>query len=106
MGFPKTKRLRQRQLATASHDLKQPITSLRLSFDHLADHMEPPVRRRLAEAFDYMEALSNSYLAETTPRNDGTETAESSDPTGEEDQAATNNQPEAASPDDFFDESA
>lgn len=79
--------LRQRQLATASHDLKQPITSLRLSFDHLADHMEPPVRQRLAEAFDYMEALSNSYLAETAPRNDGTETAESSDPTGEEDQA-------------------
>ncbi len=79
--------LRQRQLATASHDLKQPITSLRLSFDHLADHMEPPVRQRLAEAFDYMEALSNSYLAETSPRNDGTETAESSDPTGEEDQA-------------------
>ncbi len=79
--------LRQRQLATASHDLKQPITSLRLSFDHLAEHMEPPVRQRLAEAFDYMEALSNSYLAETAPRNDGTETAESSDPTGEEDQA-------------------
>ncbi|WP_370199546.1 ATP-binding protein [Roseibium sp.] len=79
--------LRQRQLATASHDLKQPITSLRLSFDHLADHMEPPVRQRLAEAFDYMEALSNSYLAETAPRNDGTETAESSDPTGEEDHA-------------------
>ncbi|UFI02881.1 sensor histidine kinase [Roseibium aggregatum] len=78
--------LRQRQLATASHDLKQPITSLRLSFDHLADHMEPPVRQRLAEAFDYMEALSNSYLAETAPRNDGAETAESSDPTGEEDQ--------------------
>ncbi|MGS4989909.1 ATP-binding protein [Roseibium sp. RP-7] len=79
--------LRQRQLATASHDLKQPITSLRLSFDHLADHMEPPVRQRLAEAFDYMEALSNSYLAETAPRNDGTETAEGSDPTGEEDHA-------------------
>jgi signal transduction histidine kinase len=65
--------LRQRQLATASHDLKQPITSLRLSFDHLADHMEPPVRQRLAEAFDYMEALSNSYLKETAPRNAETE---------------------------------
>jgi signal transduction histidine kinase len=59
--------LRQRQLATASHDLKQPITSLRLSFDNLAVHMEPAVRQRLKEAFDYMEALSNSYLAETTP---------------------------------------
>ena len=77
--------LRQRQLATASHDLKQPITSLRLSFDHLADHMEPPVRQRLVEAFDYMEALSNSYLKETTPRSDDTETAEDSDQAREED---------------------
>jgi signal transduction histidine kinase len=73
--------LRQRQLATASHDLKQPITSLRLSFDHLADHMEPPVRQRLAEAFDYMEALSNSYLKETTPRSPERETQTLSDRT-------------------------
>ncbi|MHA7777361.1 ATP-binding protein [Roseibium sp. M-1] len=59
--------LRQRQLATASHDLKQPIASLRLSFDNLAAQMEPVVRQRLKEAFDYMEALSNSYLSETSP---------------------------------------
>ncbi len=54
--------LRQRQLATASHDLKQPIAALRMSFANLAGQMEPDVRRRLSEAFDYMEALSASYL--------------------------------------------
>ncbi|WP_428643758.1 ATP-binding protein [Roseibium sp.] len=55
-------RLRQRQLATASHDLKQPIASLRLSFENLAGELTPDVRQRLTEAFDYMEALSASYL--------------------------------------------
>lgn len=59
--------LRQRQLATASHDLKQPIMSLRMNFDSLAEHVAPEVRQRLKEAFDYMEALSNDYLRETTP---------------------------------------
>lgn len=59
--------LRQRQLATASHDLKQPIMSLRMNFDSLAEHAAPEVRQRLKEAFDYMEALSNDYLKETTP---------------------------------------
>lgn len=60
--------LRQRQLATASHDLKQPIMSLRMNVDSLAAGMEPEVRSRLKEAFDYIEALSNDYLRETTPR--------------------------------------
>ncbi|WP_299483855.1 sensor histidine kinase [uncultured Roseibium sp.] len=59
--------LRQRQLATASHDLKQPIMSLRMNVDSLATEMEPEVRSRLKEAFDYIEALSNDYLRQTTP---------------------------------------
>lgn len=59
--------LRQRQLATASHDLKQPIMSLRMNVDSLATDLEPEVRSRLKEAFDYIEALSNDYLRQTTP---------------------------------------
>ncbi|MEO0980407.1 MAG: ATP-binding protein [Pseudomonadota bacterium] len=59
--------LRQRQLATASHDLKQPIMSLRMNVDSLAADLEPEVRSRLKEAFDYIEALSNDYLRQTTP---------------------------------------
>lgn len=63
--------LRQRQLATASHDLKQPIMSLRMNVDSLASGMEPEVRARLKEAFDYIEALSNDYLRQTTPEDTG-----------------------------------
>ncbi|WP_282047655.1 sensor histidine kinase [Roseibium album] len=63
--------LRQRQLATASHDLKQPIMSLRMNVDSLATNMDPEVRGRLKEAFDYIEALSNDYLRQTTPEAPG-----------------------------------
>ena len=59
--------LRQQQLATASHDLKQPIASLRMTFDAMADQVDPKLRGRLHEAFDYMEALSSDYLKDTGP---------------------------------------
>ncbi len=59
--------VRQRQLATASHDLKQPIVSLRMNVDALAADLEPQVRTRLNEAFDYIEALSDDYLRQTSP---------------------------------------
>ena len=62
--------LRQRQLATASHDLKQPIASLRMTFDAIAENTDPKIRKRLREAFDYMDALSSDYLQETMPDND------------------------------------
>lgn len=73
--------LRQKQLATASHDLKQPIASLRMTFDSIADQTEPHLRKRLREAFDYMEALSSDYLKDTMPGvggADGTEAEEES----------------------------
>ncbi|WP_305989724.1 HAMP domain-containing sensor histidine kinase [Roseibium sp. MMSF_3544] len=69
--------LRQRQLATASHDLKQPIMSLRMNVDSLAENMEPDVRSRLKEAFDYIEALSNDYLRQTTPEEPALESDKS-----------------------------
>lgn len=59
--------LRQRQLATASHDIKQPLMSLRLTMDAIAEGQETAVRDRLREAFDYMESLSAGYLEETAP---------------------------------------
>lgn len=65
--------LRQRQLATASHDLKQPIMSLRLTMDAIAKEQDPEVRDRLNEAFDYMESLSAGYLEETAPGEDADE---------------------------------
>lgn len=80
--------LRQRQLATASHDLKQPIMSLRMNFDSLSEHVAPDVRQRLKEAFDYMEALSNDYLRETAPEQpeDGQEEASGIEETPAEEQ--------------------
>ena len=58
---------RRRQLAAASHDLKQPIASLRMTLDAMADKTEPHLRARLCEAFDYMEALSGDVLKDTGP---------------------------------------
>lgn len=63
-------RQRQRQLATASHDLKQPLTSLRMTFDSLGPQMDPGLRGRLSEAFDYIEQLSGEYLRDTAPQAD------------------------------------
>jgi len=59
--------LRQRQLASASHDFKQPLTSMRLLFDAMSEDLAPDVKSRLRETFDYMESLSNDYLRETRP---------------------------------------
>lgn len=59
--------LRQRQLASASHDFKQPLTSMRLLFDTMAEDLAPEVKTRLRETFDYMETLSNDYLRQTRP---------------------------------------
>jgi signal transduction histidine kinase len=53
--------LRQRQLATASHDLRQPLMSLRMTFDGLATAMQPEVKSRLNDAFDYLGALASGY---------------------------------------------
>lgn len=62
--------VRQRQLATASHDLKQPLFSLRMTFDTIASEMQPAIRERLKEAFDYLEGLANGYVDSTMPSAD------------------------------------
>ena len=61
---------RQRQLATASHDIRQPLASLRLSLDTLVAGRDPEVRTRLKDAFDYLEGLTGTYLAEARERPD------------------------------------
>ncbi|MGH1579104.1 sensor histidine kinase [Planktotalea sp.] len=53
---------RQRQLATASHDIKQPLMSLRTTFDAISTDMDQTVRDRLQNAFLYLEDLSKSYV--------------------------------------------
>ncbi len=55
---------RQRRLAAASHDIKQPLASLRLSLDALVADGDPGVRKGLKEAFDYLEGLTGTYMAE------------------------------------------
>ncbi len=68
--------LRQTQLATASHDLKQPLASLRMTLDTIANDGDPEVQTRLREAFDYMEGLTASYLAEARPDEDADDPAD------------------------------
>lgn len=56
----------QKQLATVSHDLKQPITALRMAADRL--HREKSNDAgKLAKAIDYIDTLSRSYLSEERP---------------------------------------
>ncbi len=55
---------RQRQLATASHDIRQPLASLRLSMRALTTEGSEETRARLAEAFDYLEGLTGAYIAD------------------------------------------
>lgn len=68
-----TSEARQRQLATASHDIKQPLMSLRTTFDTIASDMDSAVRTRLAEAFLYLENLSKSYVDGTVPAKEAPE---------------------------------
>lgn len=57
----------QRRLATASHDIKQPLMSLRATFDTITADMDRQVQDRLREAFGYLESLSKSYVDGTVP---------------------------------------
>lgn len=59
--------MRQRQLATASHDIRQPLASLRMTFDAMAAKLDESARANLGEALDYLDSLSTSYLADARP---------------------------------------
>ncbi|MEP2101688.1 MAG: ATP-binding protein [Parasphingorhabdus sp.] len=68
--------LRQRQLATASHDIRQPISSLRMSLDAASAKLGDGEKANIREALDYLETLSGDYLVESRPSPSEPETAD------------------------------
>lgn len=59
--------LRQRQLATASHDIKQSLSSLRMNLGALSAELGRNGKQNIREALDYLESLSGNYLEEARP---------------------------------------
>lgn len=57
-------RLQKMRLATASHDIRQPIMSLRTTMDALSQRQTPEVKAQLRAAFDYLDQLAASYIVE------------------------------------------
>jgi len=52
---------RKQQLASASHDIRQPLVGLRASIREEADKLSPDLQERLGEAIDYLEELTHEY---------------------------------------------
>ncbi|MCA8934327.1 MAG: HAMP domain-containing histidine kinase, partial [Rhodospirillaceae bacterium] len=63
---------RRRELQHASHDLKQPLASLRLSLDALLADRDSSTRTRLADAFDYLDGLVSGLSARRDDAADAT----------------------------------
>lgn len=61
---------RQMQLASVSHDIRQPLMSLRSTIDSMSMNKEqkPDLNNQLHNAFQYIEELCTHYLAETRPQ--------------------------------------
>ena len=53
--------MRRRELASVSHDIRQPLASLRMTLAGLASQQDPTSRKRLADAFDYLERLVRGH---------------------------------------------
>jgi len=58
---------RRQQLATMSHDIRQPLASLRMTMETMTRDQAPEVRERLTEAFDYMQDLALGHLEDSRP---------------------------------------
>lgn len=52
---------RKQQLASASHDIRQPLVGLRAAIREEADKLSPDLQERLGEAIDYLEELTHEY---------------------------------------------
>ena len=63
-------RLQNMRLATASHDIRQPISSLRTSIAVLAKNKPPEVQEQLKAAFEYLDQLAASYMEEARQGKD------------------------------------
>lgn len=61
---------RTMRLATASHDIRQPLTSLRTSFAVLSREMPQDMQTHLQSSLDYLDELASSYLEDARGRND------------------------------------
>lgn len=59
-------RTRTLRLATASHDIRQPLSSLRTSFAALARDMPDGTRSHLQQSLDYLDELASSYVSEAS----------------------------------------
>ena len=55
---------RSRALATASHDLKQPIAALRMALASSAEDPTLGKAQQIGDAIDYLDQLAGSYLSE------------------------------------------
>ncbi len=55
---------RNLRLATASHDIRQPLSSLRTSFAALSREMPEDARNHLKHSLDYLDELASSYISE------------------------------------------
>lgn len=55
---------RQLQLASMSHDIKQPLSALRMTVEAMTRDDPGETRARLGEAFDYIQDLALSHLDE------------------------------------------
>ncbi len=64
--------LRQRRLATASHDIRQPLSALRMRMSAAGGSLSEDERGGMMQALDYLERLSTDYLSEARP--DGADT--------------------------------
>lgn len=53
---------RRLQLASMSHDIRQPLSALRLSIEGMARDAPPEVQAQLHEAFDYIQTLTARQL--------------------------------------------
>ena len=60
---------RRGQIAAAAHDIKQPLTSLRMALTRM-DTGDPKTAEHIRHSFDYLDELVRSNLEKTTPGSD------------------------------------
>ena len=61
---------RQRQLASTSHDIRQPLTSLRAVVDRLPSDLGERERNILKRSLDYIEDISHTHVGESHEQQD------------------------------------